>query len=394
VPSWQDTADTKLSQTSNYIEAFPQFQLRDCLRKDQGTLSGFSGLYSSGRAAIYWALKRLRLPSGAAVWIPAFHCGVEVDAAIAAGARVHFYRITEQLSIDFEELRCGLQLERGPVLAIHYFGFPQPDMERLVFVCREAGVPLIEDCAHSLFSCRATTPLGSFGVLSVFSFPKSLSVVEGGALRDNSKADAPEEDLRPSITPYKVYAKTWVRLLAPDLLVRWYRGRSQPEADYLEDFAISEFPFYYYDQPSLLTTRIVATQLASQIVRRRRANWNLLHTQLSQSEYYSPVFSCLPEGVCPLVLPIWVSGRRELEDSLKQRGIGSFVFGRLPHRLLSVFQRAKCRKLRDHILGLPIHQQLDPMDIHRIAGEAVSLLSKYAFSTFSGVTASEAGNPN
>src|SRR4051812_28054258 len=84
-------------------------------------LQRFTSLHSSGRAAAYCAFRGLEFKPGATVWMPAFHCGVEVQAAIDAGLAVRFYRIAPDLCIDEEDLEQKLRLHPGAVLVIHYF---------------------------------------------------------------------------------------------------------------------------------------------------------------------------------------------------------------------------------------------------------------------------------
>src|SRR6218665_520068 len=52
-------------------------------------------LTSSGRAALYWALKRLQLAAGAGVLVPAYHCPTMVAPILLAGLRPIYYEITE-----------------------------------------------------------------------------------------------------------------------------------------------------------------------------------------------------------------------------------------------------------------------------------------------------------
>jgi hypothetical protein len=68
------------------------------------------------------------------------------------------------------------------ILVIHEFGYPHPQLYELCALARERGVPLIEDCAHSLDSSLGDTPLGSLGQFAIFSLPKVLPVASGGVL--------------------------------------------------------------------------------------------------------------------------------------------------------------------------------------------------------------------
>jgi hypothetical protein len=68
------------------------------------------------------------------------------------------------------------------IVAIHEFGFPHPDLSTLKAQARERGIPLIEDCAHTIDSVVDGAPLGSYGDFAIFSLSKILPVAAGGVL--------------------------------------------------------------------------------------------------------------------------------------------------------------------------------------------------------------------
>jgi DegT/DnrJ/EryC1/StrS aminotransferase family len=75
-----------------------------------------------------------------------------------------------------------LDQETKAILVIHEYGFPHPQLSELLEVAHERGIPLIEDCAHSLDSALDDRPLGSYGDFAIFSLPKVLPVASGGIL--------------------------------------------------------------------------------------------------------------------------------------------------------------------------------------------------------------------
>ena len=72
----------------------------------------------------------------------------------------------------------------------HEFGYPYPEMEKLV----ATGLPIIEDCCTTFFSQDASGKLGQYSDFSVFSFPKFLPLQIGGLLVNNVN-----HDVNPSI---------------------------------------------------------------------------------------------------------------------------------------------------------------------------------------------------
>ncbi len=62
---------------------------------------------------------------------------------------------------------------------VHSFGFPA-DIEEIVAVCSEYGLPVIEDAAESLGSYVNSKHTGTFGKLGVFSFNGNKTITCGG----------------------------------------------------------------------------------------------------------------------------------------------------------------------------------------------------------------------
>ncbi len=68
------------------------------------------------------------------------------------------------------------------IVVIHEYGYPHPELLGLRAVATGRGIPLIEDCVHSLDSAVDGVPLGSFGDHAIFSLSKVLPVPAGGIL--------------------------------------------------------------------------------------------------------------------------------------------------------------------------------------------------------------------
>src|SRR6476661_2480043 len=70
-------------------------------------------LFYLARAGVYHAVRHFA--AGGRVLMPAYHHGVEVEAARAAGATVEFYRVDRNLCLDVEDV-----LRRAPNADIIY----------------------------------------------------------------------------------------------------------------------------------------------------------------------------------------------------------------------------------------------------------------------------------
>ena len=72
--------------------------------------------------------------------------------------------------------------ETKVIFVNHEFGYPYPDMEKLV----ATGLPIIEDCCTTFFSQDELGAVGQYGDFSVYSFPKFFPIQIGGLLVNNT----------------------------------------------------------------------------------------------------------------------------------------------------------------------------------------------------------------
>ncbi len=92
------------------------------------------------------------------------------------------------LNMSVDDLLRKLDPQTKIVIVQHTFGNPGP-LSEIDQICKERGIYLFEDCAHSLGGSYLGHPLGSIGDASLISFglEKVLSTRVGGALVLNNK---------------------------------------------------------------------------------------------------------------------------------------------------------------------------------------------------------------
>lgn len=351
------------------LTAFPTPRLRSLLSRPRESGAGVSrciGRFALGRAAIYWTFRGLGIKHGSTAWLPDYHCGVEVQAAIDAGMNVQYYRISQDLMIDEDDLLERMRAKPGPVLIIHYFGFPQPQLRRIAQTCAELGVTLIEDCAHALFSSLGEIPLGSVAPVAVFSLRKTLPVYDGATLVLNqSQLDSPPR-MRSSIDSYEALLKDCVRsVVGPGFsqtLRDWRSHRAPPQPSRPE---WEQQSGTYLRGHSILSRRMAAAADPAAIVAVRRRNWELVNARLVADGSHTPVWTNLPAGVCPLFYCLWSRTRDDTMRRLLGEGVETFRFGARPHPSLDLSAHPAIANLRDNVLGFPIHQQLEPEALYR-----------------------------
>jgi hypothetical protein len=100
------------------------------------------------------------------------------------------------------------------------------------------------------------------------------------------------------------------------------------------------------------------------IVGRRVENYRLLASMLAGEAV--PVFPVLPDGVCPLFFPLLVADKHEAAAALRRRGVDALEFWNDSSDSGAEMGPA-ARHLRQHVLELPIHQDLSAKHIAHIA---------------------------
>ena len=135
--------------------------------------------YYRGRVALCAILNSLGIGSGDDVIIQAFTCLAVPEAILAAGALPIYVDIeTTGFNMDADDLERKLTPQTRAVVVQHTYGIPA-DMERICNITERHGIPLIEDCCHTLLSKYKGKTVGSFGVGSFYSFEWGKPVVAG-----------------------------------------------------------------------------------------------------------------------------------------------------------------------------------------------------------------------
>ncbi len=347
-------------------------------------------LTHQGRGAIAAACGELGLGAGDEILVPAYNCGTEVDALLAAGAVVVLYRVDDQGGIDVEDLRRRMTSRTRAVYVIHYFGWPQ-DLTRVRTLCIGAGLPLVEDCALALYSERDGVPVGHGADAAIFSFPKTLPVPDGGAL---VLRDAPSHGFAGRSAPSRSRILRRTLGLVRRRLRTGPRARSHGRAVHLGSAAGAGSgggplrpdmpPGYYWDGPSgawgvsRVTLGILRQIDPSAVVTRRRSNYERLLARIGGLPGLRPLHRDLPAGVCPLELPVVVVDRDGWVGALLARGVVAIPWWAGYHRALPWDEFPDACRLKDSVLALPINQDLDDDDIDHVADQVTDLVRRAA----------------
>ncbi|MEA3490187.1 MAG: DegT/DnrJ/EryC1/StrS aminotransferase family protein [Candidatus Omnitrophota bacterium] len=140
---------------------------------------------NSGTSALHLGLLALGLGKGDGVLLPSYVCSSPLNAIYQTGVQPVLCDIElESFNISLESIEDRRTENTKAVIVPHMFGSPA-DLEKI----ENAGVTVVEDCAHSigaLYGDRKTGSIGSFSILS-FYINKMLACGEGGAILSNDE---------------------------------------------------------------------------------------------------------------------------------------------------------------------------------------------------------------
>ena len=202
--------------------------------------------FARGRVALAALLKAIGVRSGDEVVTQAFTCVAVPEAIMVAGAHPVYVDVSAGgVTMSAEDLALKIGQRTRAVVLQHTFGIPA-DIGAIFEVTSRCGVPVIEDCCHTLLSEYDGRCVGTFGLGAFYSFEwgKPVTVGLGGALRINGH---PEVD-RTLLAMYETFSR-------PS-----FSRTARLELQYLA-FRVAYHPALYWPMRRLYTT-LAATGMA------------------------------------------------------------------------------------------------------------------------------------
>ncbi|MBU0513908.1 MAG: DegT/DnrJ/EryC1/StrS family aminotransferase [Proteobacteria bacterium] len=143
---------------------------------------------SSGSAALKVALAGLGVGPGDEVVVPGFTFVASWEAVLDAGATPVFAEIDDTLNLDPKLIEQKIGPRTRAVICVHMLGAPAR-IDKIARLCRQSGVPLIEDTAQAAGGTFKGKGLGTFGTCGTFSFDsvKTVTTGEGGLVITNDQ---------------------------------------------------------------------------------------------------------------------------------------------------------------------------------------------------------------
>lgn len=344
-------------------------------------------LLTSGRAALFAAMRALGVRPGDVVLAPSYHCPTLVAPLRAAGANVQFYPLGPDglPALDAVTPAPGARA----LVAAQLFGLPR-SLAAVRAWCDERGIALVEDCAHSLFGQAGERPVGHWGDLATASLSKFLPMAEGGLLA--SSKPLPAQPLRPAGA--KQQLKAWVDLLERASEQRRLSGLNLPlralfrlkngprkapsraaprDMDEAELTADCDLARIEQAAPAL-TGQLVGLP-RGRIVARRRAHYETLWRLAQRLPGARPLFGALPAQAAPYAMPLWVDEPEPVYAALRAAGCAVFRWDRVWPGMPQ-FDNDPGASWRTHVLQLLCHQDLDDTMLARTSAVLTETLTR------------------
>ena len=142
----------------------------------------YSLAVASGGYAMATALRAVGVKPGDKVLTNAFTLAPVPGSIASVGAEPVFVGVTEDLVIDLDDLAA--KAGHAKVLMLSHMRGHLCDMDRLIKICDEAGVTVIEDCAHTMGAAWNGVASGRQGAVGCYSCQtyKHVNSGEGGLL--------------------------------------------------------------------------------------------------------------------------------------------------------------------------------------------------------------------
>jgi perosamine synthetase len=364
-----------------YISSNPGLPLRSLLipnGKAASFGSAFPGSrvfeYSRGREALADFVQATGMKPGDSVLLPAYICSAVLDPFERLGIKILFYPIDDGFAPDAMAVRHLLLQKPRAILIVHYFGFP-PESRAIVQECRDRGLRIIEDCAHTL-----PLPNGSFNDpladLTIYSLAKLLPVPDGALAVVNSP------DLLWPNPPTKINKRLtrvnsiWQIANTAEVLagvslrtrLRDNRRTTRMLTDLREEPASTgSLPSYHRFQMSGIAHWINKNIDLSPVARRRKENYKWLLAATKSIKGVRAAFGDLNPPAAPLGFPVLVDDREAVRLKLISAGVDPRpIWSALPSQV-PTDGFATARYIAAHNIVLPVHQDLTPKALAHIA---------------------------
>ena len=371
-----------LDALSEWISGYPRLTQGDLTKKYEAEWSDYLDIknsisVNSGSSAnllmLYSLIEAGDLEPGDSVIVPALSWSTDLAPIIQLGLLPilcdcnmtdfsldldHLEKLLDEGAI-FEEQEIRIRKRAKAVIIVPVLGFV-PDMERVLSICNNHKVILLEDCCESLGSEFKGQKLGTFGVMSTFStfFGHHISTIEGGMICTN---DSKYNKILRSIRAHG-WGRDWTEEQQKEEQLEW--GVSEFDASFT--FYTVGFNCRSTDLQAFLGLRQL--KKLPKIVEKRNENYKKYLHLLGMSDNLEGLY------VSNFAFPIISTQREKVIKELTENEVECrpLICGSLGEQPMYVKRYGKLMLpnasfIKKHGMYVPNHHLLSDEDIRKIA---------------------------
>jgi dTDP-4-amino-4,6-dideoxygalactose transaminase len=327
---------------------------------------------SNGTAALQLAAAALDIGPGAEVLCPTLTFVASANAPKSLGADIRLIdsASADDLTIDVDAMEAAITDRTRAIVVVHYAGFPCR-MDRIMEIANARGIPVIEDCAHALFTKYQGKMLGLHGQIGCFSFysNKNATCGEGGALLTNDVEMGKKLRLLrshgmtvPTLDRHKGIATTY------DVVLPGYNARLDEIRAALMRVQLTRLPGFLARRRELFS--LYANCFADTSIQVPFANSRFADGLDETAIHIMPVL--LPKGV----------DRATVMARLKENGIQTSIHYPLIHRFAAYCETNRgldrTADIGDRELTLPLYPTMTDDDVRTVVAEVLKSVEAYS----------------
>ncbi len=143
---------------------------------------------SSGRTALFYILKSLKLNKNSQILIPSYSCFGLIQPIVSSGYTPKFIDINKELNPSFESIVKSINLKTKVLIYPYLGGNFSNDLFKIKELCRKKKIIFIEDCCQAFGLKIKSREVGTFSDVSFFStgIGKPVFTPEGGWILVNN----------------------------------------------------------------------------------------------------------------------------------------------------------------------------------------------------------------
>jgi dTDP-4-amino-4,6-dideoxygalactose transaminase len=307
----------------------------------------FYSYTGGGYFSISSILKNIEFQSKDKVLLPSYICPTVLIPFQKQKISYRFYKISEHLKVDINDLQNKITPDIKAIFFINYFGFPQDEEVRIFLKeLKEKGIIIIEDMVHSFFSRSEVTGNYAFNSLRKFMPVDGSVIISEKEFSNDYAASFNKYFFYQLAGRYAKYFIFNLGLKNDNLFLNFFK-KAEKLYYTSETFGFNAYNNYIFSKIDI-----------AQLREKRTFTFTMLLNNLKD---YS-LFHCLPNNVTPLSFPIIIDKRDKIRSELAKKKIFCPVHWKLPAEI-NRKEFEESWYLSEKILSIPVNEKINDVEL-------------------------------